>query len=236
MRGEIQNFIHYLQTVKNAAANTVVSYERDLREMSAYMAEQGIFTADKVTSTILNAYVLYLEESGMSTATISRTIATLRRFFDYQCKHGSCNQDPSELLKAPKVERKPTHVVTEEELQQTAAVIREVGFAKIHVFPYSQREGTKAAVMPGQLPKAEKERRARLLIAIGEETAAAYQQQWLGRESTVLLEEKHGDVWLGYTPEYIPVTLPDCPGCRQGAILPIRLAHLSESGMTAERL
>ncbi len=118
MQGEIQNFIHYLQTVKNAATNTVVSYERDLRKMSAYMAEQGISTAEKVTSTALNAYVLYLEETGMSTATISRTIATLRRFFDFQCKHGSCAQDPSELLKAPRVERKPTRVVTEEELQQ----------------------------------------------------------------------------------------------------------------------
>ena len=122
MRGEIQNFIHYLQTVKNAATNTVVSYERDLRKMSAYMAEQGISTAEKVTSTTLNAYVLYLEQSGMSTATISRTVATLRRFFDYQCKHGDCAQDPSELLKAPKVERKPTHVATEEELQQILAL------------------------------------------------------------------------------------------------------------------
>ena len=122
MQGEIRNFIHYLQTVKNAATNTVVSYERDLRKMNAYMAEQGISTAEKVSSTALNAYVLHLEESGMSTATISRTIATLRRFFDYQCKHGNCKQDPSELLKAPKVERKPTRVVTEEELQQILAV------------------------------------------------------------------------------------------------------------------
>ena len=90
--------------------------------------------------------------------------------------------------------------------------------------------------MPGQLPKAEKERRARLLIAIGEETAAAYQQQWLGRESTVLIEEKHGDAWFGYTPEYIPVTLPDCPVCRQGALLPVRLTEITRDGMSAELL
>ena len=122
MQGEIQSFIYYLQTVKNAATNTVVSYERDLRKMSAYMAEQGSTTAEKVSSTALNAYVLHLEENGMSTATISRTIATLRRFFDYQCKHGSCRQDPSELLKAPRVEKKPTRVVTEEELQQILAL------------------------------------------------------------------------------------------------------------------
>lgn len=125
---------------------------------------------------------------------------------------------------------------TEEELQETAAVIREVGFAKIHVFPYSQREGTKAAIMPGQLPRAEKERRARLLIAIGEETAARYQQQWLGRASTILLEEKLGDTWHGYTPEYIPVTLSDCPACQQGAILPVKLTAITDGGMLAELL
>lgn len=118
MQAEIQSFIQYLQEVKNAATNTVISYERDLRKMSSYMAAQEIYTADKVTSTALNAYVLHLESSGMSSATISRTIATMRRFFDYQCKHGSCTQDPSELLKAPKVEKKNTHIVSKEELQQ----------------------------------------------------------------------------------------------------------------------
>ncbi|MBQ2953596.1 MAG: tRNA (N(6)-L-threonylcarbamoyladenosine(37)-C(2))-methylthiotransferase MtaB [Clostridia bacterium] len=123
---------------------------------------------------------------------------------------------------------------TEEELQQTAAVIREVGFAKIHVFPYSQREGTKAAVMPGQLPKAEKERRARLLIAIGEETAAAYQQQWVGHASTVLLEEKRGDKWFGYTPEYIPVLIGDCPACQPGRIVAVTLTAITPDGMSAE--
>ncbi|MBQ7849246.1 MAG: tRNA (N(6)-L-threonylcarbamoyladenosine(37)-C(2))-methylthiotransferase MtaB, partial [Clostridia bacterium] len=117
---------------------------------------------------------------------------------------------------------------------ETAAVIREVGFAKIHVFPYSQREGTKAAVMPGQLPRAEKERRARLLIAIGEETAAAYQQRWIGHAATVLLEEKRGSDWFGYTAEYIPVTVSDGPECHQGAIVPVTLTAITPDGMTGE--
>lgn len=118
MQEEIQSFIQYLIKAKNAAANTVISYERDLRKMSGYMEAQGIHSADKVTPTALNAYVLHLESSGMSSATISRTIATLRRFFDYQCKHGSCSQDPSEMLKAPKVEKKATRIVTREELKK----------------------------------------------------------------------------------------------------------------------
>ncbi len=123
---------------------------------------------------------------------------------------------------------------TEEEYRETRQVIRDVGFAKIHVFPYSPREGTKAAVMPGQLSKAVKEQRTRELIALGEETAAAYQAQWLGRETTVLIEERIGGLWHGYTPEYIPVTLPDCPACAPGRMVNVRLTASCPEGMTAD--
>ncbi len=123
---------------------------------------------------------------------------------------------------------------TEEEYQQTRQTIRDVGFAKIHVFPYSQREGTKAAVMPNQLPKAVKEQRTRELIALGEETAAAYQQQWLGKTAQVLLEERISDLWHGYTPEYIPVTVADCPLCAQGRTVTVKLTESTAEGMRGE--
>ncbi len=123
---------------------------------------------------------------------------------------------------------------TEEEYQETRQVIRDVGYAKIHVFPYSPREGTKAAVMPGQLTKAVKERRTRELITLGEETAAAYQAQWVGKESTVLIEEKIGSLWHGYTPEYIPVAIADCPVCVPGRIVTVRLTNPTAEGMTGE--
>ena len=125
---------------------------------------------------------------------------------------------------------------TEEEFHQTADFIRLIGYAKIHVFPYSPREGTPAAVMPGQLNNAEKERRARELIAIGEETARAYRESWLHKETTVLLEEEKNGLWMGYTPEYIPVTLPACPACFSGAMVPVRLTALTEDGMTGEMI
>ena len=124
---------------------------------------------------------------------------------------------------------------TEAEVDETREMIRKVGYAKIHVFPYSQREGTKAAVMPGQLSTAEKENRARSLIALGDEVARAYRERWIGREVSVLIEEQDGKGnWLGYTPEYIQVTLPDCPACHQGAMLPVRLTALNKDGMTGE--
>ncbi len=123
---------------------------------------------------------------------------------------------------------------TEEEFEETCAFIRRIGFARIHVFPYSRREGTPAAVMPGQLSTAEKERRARVLIAIGEETARAYRESWLGLTAQVLLEERCEGGYLGYTPEYIQVLLPDCPLCRQGAVIPARLTAVTGSGMLGE--
>ncbi len=123
---------------------------------------------------------------------------------------------------------------TEQEYEETRQMIRTVGYAKIHVFPYSQRGGTKAAVMPNQLPNALKDQRARELIALGEETAHAYQESWLNQTTTVLLEEKLGDSWVGYTPEYIHVTLPDCPACHQGAMLSVKLTALYGEGMLGE--
>ena len=123
---------------------------------------------------------------------------------------------------------------TEEEYEQTRQMIRTVGYAKIHVFPYSPREGTKAAVMPGQLTTALKEQRARELIALGEETARSYRESWLGLTAPVLLEERTEDGWVGYTPEYIQVTLPDCPACRQGLLLDVRLTALRDEGMAGE--
>ena len=126
---------------------------------------------------------------------------------------------------------------TEEEYQETRDMIRWVGYAKIHVFPYSQRESTPAATMPGQLSTAEKERRARELIALGEETARAYRESWLGQTAPVLLEERDMQGhWLGYTPEYIQVTVPDGPACRQGALMRVTLSALTEGGMAGRIL
>ena len=126
---------------------------------------------------------------------------------------------------------------TEEEYEETCAMIRRVGYARIHVFPFSPREGTPAATMPRQLPNAEKERRARALIALGRETAEAYREIWLNRTTEVLLEEQTDDgAWLGYTPEYIQVTVPDGPDCHQGALMSVRLTALTDDGMSASRL
>ena len=121
---------------------------------------------------------------------------------------------------------------TEEEYRETRQMITDVGFAKIHVFPYSRRAGTPADTMPGQIPKALKEQRARELIALGEETARRYRQLWLGETAEVLPEDRDaGGNWLGYTPEYIQVTLPQDSRLRQGLPVIARLTEITDDGM-----
>ena len=90
---------------------------------------------------------------------------------------------------------------TEEEHRETAAFLKEAGFARIHVFPYSRRPGTKAAAMPGQLTRQEKARRARELIAVGTELERAFIDRQIGTVHEVLMEEDG----TGYTRNYVRV-------------------------------
>ncbi len=98
--------------------------------------------------------------------------------------------------------------------------MRDVRFARIHVFPYSARKGTPAAAMPDQLPRAVREERARTLIRVGRETAAAWSETQLGRVRPVLVEDQEDGFYRGYTPEYAPVLMT---GVQPGALVDVRL-------------
>ena len=119
---------------------------------------------------------------------------------------------------------------TEEEFEETRQMIREIGFARIHVFPFSPREGTKAASMPGQLSRGEKERRARLLIQDGKAAAETYMRDQIGQITVVLPEEQRDGIFRGYTPEYIAVYLKDAR-VESGKPVRVRLTGLFEDGM-----
>ena len=123
---------------------------------------------------------------------------------------------------------------SEAEFRETEEMIRKVGFARIHVFPYSARPNTPAAAMENQLPAALKEERARKLIAVGNTVAREYLRSWLGQESFILPEEQVNGCWEGYTPEYIRVRMePDSP-CLSGVPAGIRLTAVESRGMRGE--
>lgn len=94
---------------------------------------------------------------------------------------------------------------SEEDFRQSVAFAKEVGFEKVHVFPYSPREGTKAAEMP-QLPKGLKEDRSHKMIAETESIRQEFLQSQIGETLSVLFETRHdGGFAEGYTENYTPV-------------------------------
>ncbi len=101
---------------------------------------------------------------------------------------------------------------TEKEFEETLLFAEKVGFAKIHVFPFSKREGTKAFSMEGQVKKSEKLFRTGRLIELQNKLREKYISRNIGRESTVLIEEKEvsgGTAFFsGYTERYIRTYIP----------------------------
>ncbi len=95
---------------------------------------------------------------------------------------------------------------TEEEFEETIAFAERLKFAKIHVFPYSEREGTTAASMP-QMDMSIRKSRAKRLIEVSDKLAAEFASSMTGREAEILVEkitEKDGQLTAeGYTANYI---------------------------------
>ena len=94
---------------------------------------------------------------------------------------------------------------TEEEFNKTYEFLKEIKFYKMHVFKYSPRKGTKAAVMENQIPGNIKEERSRKLIELSNRNEVEYNEQYIGKEVEVLFEEKKDGIYKGHTQNYIMI-------------------------------
>ncbi len=112
---------------------------------------------------------------------------------------------------------------------------QEMGFAALHVFPYSRREGTPAAQAPGQLPQAVKAERAGELTAAGEAMTQAYISRYLGQTLTLLAEEIEDGYSKGHSGNYIMLYLPG-GDLQPGAAREVRATALFRQGLLVETL
>lgn len=98
---------------------------------------------------------------------------------------------------------------TEEEFEQTKAYLEHIHFYEMHIFKYSKRKGTRAAVMPGQIDEQIKAARSEKLIALGHDMSKEFRKFYIGKNEEALFEEKAviGDkeYFVGYTKEYVKV-------------------------------
>lgn len=100
---------------------------------------------------------------------------------------------------------------TEEEFQITKEFLARIHFYEMHIFKYSKRQGTKAAVMPDQVSEQEKTNRSAQLIELGEKMSKEFRQHYIGSTQDVLFEEENEidgrTYFTGYTREYVKVAV-----------------------------
>lgn len=116
MEQEIQEFIEYLHNTKNTSLNTEVSYQRDLTKMAAFLEMRDITAAADVREFDLLGYVDYMEKENFASSTISRSVASMRAFFQYLFSRRKIQQSPAENLKSPKVEKRLPEILSIQEV------------------------------------------------------------------------------------------------------------------------
>ena len=99
----------------------------------------------------------------------------------------------------------------EEEFNMTYKFLEKIKFYKMHIFKYSQRNGTRAAVMPNQIDGSKKEGRSKKIIELSDKNEKEYNRKYIGKNVEVLFEEPHienGKKYLkGHTTNYLVVKL-----------------------------
>ena len=117
MERDIREFISYLHNTKRTTYNTEVSYQRDLKKMVSFLRERGISEISMIREQDLEDYLHEMETGNFASASISRTVASMRAFFQHMYQEGKIKEDPSAGLRRPKVEKKMPEILTVEEVE-----------------------------------------------------------------------------------------------------------------------
>jgi len=124
---------------------------------------------------------------------------------------------------------------TEAEFNDSYELCRQMGFARIHVFPYSPRSGTQAAGMPERVGERVKWERSHKMLALAQESARSFRKGFLGKTMVVLWEKQAGGVWTGLTDNYIKVYAESSEDLTN-KLLPVRLMEIKGDGVWGEVL
>jgi len=115
MEKQLKLFFDFLENEKQASNNTLQSYRRDIKQYENYL-EQKQKTYSEVTPKEMKEYIDHLSEIGKKPSTISRNIASIRSFYQYEVKNKALGEDPTEGIQSPKVEKRVPSILTSNEV------------------------------------------------------------------------------------------------------------------------
>lgn len=123
---------------------------------------------------------------------------------------------------------------TEEEFEKTYEFLKKVNFYKMHVFPYSARKGTKAAMMPNQILGNIKEKRSKRLIELSNRNGEEQNRTYIGKELDVLFEERDKKFIKGHTTNYIMVYVETDDNLIQNTIRKVKITDIKDENLVGE--
>ena len=113
----LDKFTDYIGSVRKLSDNTVESYCRDIKQYIEYIESKNIHSFKNTNKTTVITYLLYLQKNGRATSTISRSLASIRAFYQYLTSERILDRDPTVDLESPKVEKKLPTILSGKEVE-----------------------------------------------------------------------------------------------------------------------
>ena len=115
MEEQLNLFFGFLENDKKVSNNTLQSYKRDLKQFEKYIIDNGK-DYSKITDEDIKKYIEHMQEIGKKPSTISRGLASIRSFYQYEAKNKRVEEDPTEGIQSPKIEKRVPNVLTSKEV------------------------------------------------------------------------------------------------------------------------
>ena len=116
MEKQVKLFLEFLQNDKKASDNTLQSYRRDIEQYEKYVSENKINYL-KVTEETITDYMEYLREENKKESTISRSLASIRSFYQYLIRTKKIKKDPTSKIESPKINKRVPNILTSKEVE-----------------------------------------------------------------------------------------------------------------------
>ena len=116
MQKQIKNFLNFIENDKKVSDNTLQSYKRDILQYEEYV-EKNRINYLKINEEEIKEYLTHMSEIGKKSSTISRSLASIRSFYQYLLKVKKIKRDPTDGIQSPKIEKKAPAVLTSQEVE-----------------------------------------------------------------------------------------------------------------------
>ena len=115
MEKQINGFLEFIKNDKKFSENTLQSYRRDIMQYKNYV-ESNEINYSKVKTDDIKTYLKYLQDINKKASTISRNLASIRLFYQYELRNNKVKEDPTEGIQSPKIAKRVPNILTSQEV------------------------------------------------------------------------------------------------------------------------